>query len=448
MVAAAIGVLITVVAIFHNRATLARWYYMAKLASAEDEQAIRGVNYLARHVDDPLVMDHARRLMRDGDDRTFDRVVLALSSAGTWGPNVADGWLRHLAGRIDSPDAKQRSAIAVELGKIAWLKRPGADDPRLLRTVQKLIADPDASVRLNALSAAACLKGDPRMKMVRSAAKDSEQVVARHATIMLQLLTNAVPSEESPALPAEANSTLRQLAKLEIMPAKSAEMTIAADAAPMIRLQTVRVSRTSQPADLMPVFDAPESTLRDLACLAALERFTADQCRELAKDLIASFSAPQRKAGAILGGMVQKDGKLLELMRYRAGQSEDWVVQQHYKLGLWMQGHAAPGFDPAALLANEKMERTTLILALLHMGRLEGMDWLLNPFGSPPVDLRVALVTARFGHVMARYLPAPSIGYWADAKVQLLQVDRLRDWHLIHRPDLAFDSKQRRFFIP
>jgi hypothetical protein len=420
---------------------------MSKLASADDAQAIRGVNYLARHASEPAVMDHARRLMRDGDDRTFDRVVLALSTAGIWGPGVPEGWLRYLVSRLDSADAKQRAAIIVELGKIAWLKQPGGDDPRLLAAVQKLIKDSDASVRLNALSAAACLKGESRLRIIESAAQDAEPSVARHATLMRQLLTNTIPPEDSPALPAEASSTLRQLAKLEIMPAKSADIAIEADSPPMIRLQAVRVSRSSQPADLMSVFDAKESTLRDLACLAALQRFTTEQCRELAKDLIASFSAQQRMAGAILGGMVEKDAQLMELLQYRADQNDDWILQQHYRLGLAMQGHAAAGFDPAGLLAKDKMPRTTVILALLHLGRLEGVDWLLNPFGSPPVDLRLVLDTARFAHVLTRYLPAPSIGFWAEGKVQQMQIDRLRDWYLIHRPDLTFDAKSRRFIL-
>jgi hypothetical protein len=435
---------LTVVVAYANRDALIRWRYMSWLSSDDPKSAERGVSYLIRHAGEPAVMDHVRSLMRDCDDRTFDRLVAALSTAGHWGSNLHEGWVRYLVRRLEGADPRQRGAIAVELGKLRWRRLPGHDDPRLAPAIQKLLGDPDGFVRLNALSAAACLPDPSRVKLVESMLNDPEPEVARHASIMREILAGADPPASS-TLPSEANSTLRQLAKLELMPARSADIPIASGMPAMIRLQAVRVSRLSQPADLSDVFDEPEAALRDLACWAATQRFTPGECRELAKELIASFSPRQRMAGAMLGGMAEKDGRLMELLAYRAEQGDDWTVQQHYRLALAMQGVAPEGFEPISLLGKDRFPHTTLLMAMVHMGRLEAIDWLLEPFGSPPVDLRLVLDTLRFQHVLMRYVPMPAVGYWADPPTQARQIDYLRDWHLIRRPELVFDPARRRF---
>ena len=55
----------------------------------------------------------------------------------------------------------------------------------------------------------------------------------------------------------------------------------------------------------------------------------------------------------------------------------------------------------------------------------------------------------RYGPVLRRYLPGlPEFWAWADRDRQRFQIDVIRDWYLLHRHELEFDSAGRVFRVP
>jgi hypothetical protein len=196
------------------------------------------------------------------------------------------------------------------------------------------------------------------------------------------------------------------------------------------------------------LFEAEQPTLRDLAAHIARERFTPQQLQPLALDLIDGFDNNGRMGGAILAGLLPRNEKLVERLRYRAEYATDWIVKQHMHMGLVMQGQTVEQFDPAMLLLHRSVPPTTVMLSLLHSGRLDGIDWLLNPFGQSPVSLPLLLDQFRYEPVLRRYLPQmPPFWIWADPKVQAFQADVIRDWYLLRRPALVFDAERKVFTI-
>lgn len=441
---------------------LVRIRYMSLICSDDDEQQARGVSYLITHADDPKVIASADAMLPDADDRCFDALVHGLTVAGVWGPNFEAGWVRYLTMQVDQPDPNRRTHLAVELGKLLWKRGPHSDDPRLVDVVRQLLADDDAQVRLNALSAAAALPSSQRTELIRIVVGDDEPEIAKHAWIMLQLLgesesierpANIPPAyfDERPiAPPDDAADVVHQLAWLEKIGVGAVPMPDLTDDTPdLIRLHSVRVGEDATPDDLLRVFNADAPEMRDLACVTAIARFTDEQNRELAKELILRFTNAYRTSGAILAGLLPTeaiDERLFELLQLRADSGDDWIVQQHYKLALAMHGLAQDGFNPQALMGRRDIPKTTMIFALAHTGDLAGFDWLLNPFAEPPVDLVLVFDAMRYWPVVRRYLPdAPEFSYWATAPVQRTEIEVLRDWYLLNRPSLKFDKATRQF---
>jgi hypothetical protein len=433
---------------FVFRDTLLRYRYMGMLCKGDREAQLKGVNYLVRHAEDPAVIEHAKSMLRSADDACFEQIVRALSVAQVWGPNFEEAWPRYLLKRVDHAEPKQRAAIAVELGKMLWLKRTGWDDARVESAIEKLLGDADADVRLNALSAAAVSR--KRMELVQAATKDAVEPIRHHAEILLKLLRGeTVVSGTAPGPGPQTPEELKKLAELESMATNSADVAITTEMPMMQRIQAVRVSKTAKPQDLMIVFNQPQAVLRDLACVVAMERFGAGECAKLAAELLKEYSGNERMSGAILAGMSGDGGvELRDLLKLRMSTTEDWVLQQHCRLGLWMLGERGEGFDPLPLLMHEKVPRTTVTLALLHAGKLEGLDWLLNPWGNPPLPLTLVLDSLRFEVVLKRYVPGlPEFWVWADLKTQKTQADVIRDWYLLNRPGLRFDAEKRVFVV-
>ncbi|MBI1370662.1 MAG: hypothetical protein GC162_18650 [Planctomycetes bacterium] len=441
---------LTVLLAIRHADDLVRYSMMNRLCSSDPAKRDSAVMYVIAHINEPATLDRAKSMLDGADDACFDNIVRALAAAGAWGPGVGRPWLRYLSHRVDSGIAIQRSAIAVELGKTLWQRRPYHDDPSIPPLIEKLMIDKEPDVRFNALSAAACLPEPQRSKLLEQAASDPEAVIADHANIMLKLLAGEPPVAPGPDAPAAtANEMVKRLAALESMPTNSTRIEITPDMPDLIRLQAVRVSQTAMPDDLRRVFNADQPTTRDLAVLTAIDRFTPDQCRELAKELIMSFEDNSRMAGAMLGGMVEPDDDLMKFLKLRAEKSESWIVQQHYNLALLMQGQTVDKFDPVSLLAQPKVPRTTITMALLYLGNLEGADWMFNPFGDPPVALELLFDQLRYWPVVHHFLPgAPKFNCYAAPELERQQVDVLRDWYLLMRPGLRFDTKTHTFAAP
>ncbi|MHC4995502.1 MAG: hypothetical protein ACYTGQ_10660, partial [Planctomycetota bacterium] len=73
---------------------------------------------------------------------------------------------------------------------------------------------------------------------------------------------------------------------------------------------------------------------------------------------------------------------------------------------------------------------------------------LLNPLGAPPVSLELLLDQLRYWPVLHRCLPdAPPFDLWPDRDTQRYQAQRLREWYLLYRNRLRFDTERKTFTL-
>lgn len=208
------------------------------------------------------------------------------------------------------------------------------------------------------------------------------------------------------------------------------------DKPPLLRVLTVAVDAEPHIGDLRPAFESALPTLRDLAAVVAADKFEDEKLAGMAESLLRDYNDHAKMGGAILAGLagVQRD-----LLHKRAAAEDVWAVQQVMRLGLWMQGEGdAEERDgwPSSLLMRDDVPRTTVLLAMMHRGRVrDALDHLLAPRGQPPVDLVELLAELRWWHVLRRYLPddAPPFWLWADPQLKRFQIDVLRDWWLLNR---------------
>lgn len=172
--------------------------------------------------------------------------------------------------------------------------------------------------------------------------------------------------------------------------------------------------------------------MRDLACIVAAQRFTAEQNDTLIRQLLRDYNDDAKISGAILAGLT---GLQRELLAERTELEDMWPVQQMMKLGRWMQGEL-PEWDgvAATLMSRDDLPQTTVLLALLHRDRAAALDYLLNPRGEPPVDLLELLDFYRWNRVLRYFIPdAPPLWHWADPHLKQFQIDVLRNWWLVRR---------------
>lgn len=437
---------------------LVRFAYIRKLASADPQQQLLGIHYVQHHRDDPAVFASAQSLLARCDDAEFDRAVHGLSAAWMWGPRFGDQWVRYLVARTPGATPKHRAEIAAELAKILWTRAPGWDDAHIPAAVGQMLLDPDATVRLNALSAAACLPDSQQARALTAAAqRDPNPLIARHAGLLSRIMRGEpVEPAAAPPPPADAIPQVKQLAALHVMPVGKADLPITKKMPLLIRIDTVRASRLAVPDDLLPAFDSSQPSIRDLATLVALERFTPQQCKQLALTLIGRFDDEQRMAGVILAGMLpppQFTGDVAKALSIRQDHPGSWIVLEHCRLALAMQGQPPRSFNPAALLMDPKLPRSTVVMALLWMGRLDGTDWLINPLGESPMlgddGLRIYLDTFSGWPMLRRFLPqCPRVWNWVSPETQRHQVQAIRDWYLLNRHALRFDPATHTFRAP
>ena len=455
-----------------------RYVNLRRLHSNDEPTRRIGVAYLARHAaDDTEVSAAAEAMLETDNDATFSAVAGGLQQAGLWGPQYGSHWLRQQKLMLGG-EAPARLQVAMNLARLGLAVDPLGRDAGVADLLEQLLADEDRDVRYNGLIAVAANADQPRRPdLIASATQDAEPTVAAHAWIMLGLLKpgnmdlpwpvdrDELPDRLARAVafaahhirgdpypspptgpPEDADPPVKQLAELEALPMASADVAITDDMGDLIRLHAVRASRDATIDDLAPVFASDLPTLRDLACVTAVERFDVDQCRTLAEQLARSFDVNQQIGGAILAGLVGAEGDLLELLRRRAARRHDWQTAQMFRLGLAMMGQGDDTFDPAALLMRTDLQRTTVWLGLMHMGRIEALDDLFNPQGDEPVRLRWLFDQLRYWAIVKRYLPeAPDFWLWADVATQRFQVDVIRDWYLLHRSQMRFDAKRRVF---
>ncbi len=446
---------LTVAALYYSD-DLIRWVYMRRLYSSNEETRASGLSFIYRHREDPRIAETAKWMLDGADPDSFDKLVDAMGTIGQWGPQFERSWVRYLVERAPRVTPERRRGIAAEFARMIWQRQPAFDDPRIEATVRQMLKDADGGVRLNAVTAAAVMPDRAKaIEMLRPLGTDSEPVVAWHASIMLKLLQGLSTDEGTePGPPDSALASAKELARLERLPtASQTDVELPDGQAPLSLLQAVRVSKTSKPEDLLPVFEAGQSTIRDYAVWTAIERFTPAECRGLAEQLIGSFDDNQRMAGAMLAGVLPADAvdkKLSEMLTVRQQSPGTWNVLQHYNLALTMRGQKIDKFDTADLLLRPDFPKSTTVMGLLQLGRIEGADWLLNPLGEPPMKgtegLRQLFDTFRYWPVFHHYFPdAPSLWLWAEPAVQRKQIEVIRDWYLLNRNRLKFDPVKKIF---
>ncbi len=225
---------------------------------------------------------------------------------------------------------------------------------------------------------------------------------------------------------------LALLAVLEGLTVDQAAIPIPPDMPDMLRLATVAVTQNPQPNDLAPLFRSDEATMRDLACVVAMDRFTPHQLSDIVESLLKDFSDNAKRSGAILAGLTGTQPQLLA----KAQNLEDtWSVQQIHQLGMWMQGQR-PEMDQVVpgLLSRDDLPTSTILLALLHRDHPAAWDYLLGPRGLADEDLIDLFDQLRWWRIVQRYLPnnAPPFWVWADPQLEQFQIDVLRQWHLLH----------------
>ncbi len=230
---------------------------------------------------------------------------------------------------------------------------------------------------------------------------------------------------------------LALLAVIEGLPVGQYNIAIPSDAPDMLRLAAVAVTKDPQPSDLRPLFVSETSTLRDLACVVAAQRFSPQQHDQLVAELLNDFNDDAKRSGAILAGLT---GAQRDLLAKKAHDEDIWSVQQILRLGLWMQGqhpemkHLAPG-----LLTRDDLPTTTILLAMLHRGHNGAWEYLFNPRGDQPFDLVELLDQHRWWHVLAQYIPELDrddlpFWYWGDVDLEQFQIDVLTSWYALNGP--------------
>jgi len=217
---------------------------------------------------------------------------------------------------------------------------------------------------------------------------------------------------------------------------------------PLHRIAYVAAGLSDDPNELNPVFRSEVSTLRDLACHVAYQRFDAETLEPVVVNLLTDYNDAMKMSGGILAGFTGLQTKLLT-KRHEFEDQPD--VRAVFRLGLWMQGRDDLLDASGAMLLVDRQELgigSTALLAMLHVGSFGGqpavartaLDYLLNPRGEPEVDLRQLFDQLRWWRVLAFYLPElfpetdrPDFWLWGDPVLQQFQIEVLRDWYLLQR---------------
>lgn len=218
-----------------------------------------------------------------------------------------------------------------------------------------------------------------------------------------------------------------------------------------IRLAMLRAMEQPTVDDLLPLFLSEKSTIRDQACIIAVDRLPADQIALLIRRLmqpvdlkgdplkpVYRYHDGAKLSAAMLSGMTGQETALLQRMAVdfadRAGIIE--IIQ----LALWMQKLPVPGIGnmqtrAEQLLARDDLPYSTVLLALLHQREPVALERLLTPRGDQQPRLLPLLDEDRWWFVVEHYLPkdAPRLWVWADNELARFQLDLLRNWHVVNR---------------
>jgi hypothetical protein len=449
-----------------------RWRELSRLASADEHLREHALNYVYRqapgndtvlhaaarqlqHNDWPRFAELFRILIRAGvaerppivkaaldrlvqidaahgaggdphaDSQRFLQMVNLLDDAGLWkwGAVPPRSWGRWLGllGASDDPHARM---LAAQLLSTTSLEVDWA-------LLHKLVTDPDADVRLHALLAIGQMHpafrrplpgrtSAPFDVLIANLTTDPSPPLARFAGLLRELIerkTYAEPMPANDAIEAELRSRIVQAATGDDAQARAWRAFF---------------------------FASDQASLRDIACVIAAAALDRERAAAIAESLLTSFNDHEKMSGAVLSGLIQANTSLLA---ERAAKEDIWAVQQVLRLGLWMQhqpmADVADMTKQSAMLLTrgDDVPVTTVLLAMLassdDAAHHQALEYLFNPWGSPPTDLVELLGTQRWWLVLGRFLPPEAPGFDMapppPPEEACTQIERLRMWYLLHR---------------
>jgi len=263
------------------------------------------------------------------------------------------------------------------------------------------------------------------------------------------------------------------LAKFEGLPPGRQPIPLSPAMQPAVQLAALAVTAELDPQALVPFLKARVSTVRDRACIIAMQRLTTEQQTELAETLLKDFSDEAKMSGAMIAGLtnVRPTGHLgspfappsagdpIDLLTYWAEHGSTWTIQQMMRIALWMQGRPPPEAGDMertipGMLVHEDIPWTSVLLALAHRRHPEAMRFLLatrDELSDDPLDLIVDPLELfdehRWWLVLRTQLAddAPQFWPWADPDLLNFQVEVLRSWYLLHRnrPDTLYRERDK-----
>lgn len=107
------------------------------------------------------------------------------------------------------------------------------------------------------------------------------------------------------------------------------------------------------------------------------------------------------------------------------------------KLALWMRGDLGDDFTPSAeaMLTDEDLPTSTVLMCLLHKQRPIALDYLFGDLVTPRPDLHQLFVQERYWHVFRRFVDTSdlTLWLWGDPAAQAFQLEAMQQWHAVNR---------------
>ena len=107
------------------------------------------------------------------------------------------------------------------------------------------------------------------------------------------------------------------------------------------------------------------------------------------------------------------------------------------KLALWMRGDLGDDFTPTAeaMLFDEEVPTSTVLMSLLHRKRPVALDYLFGDLVTPRPDLHELFVQQRYWHVLRHFLDTTdlTLWLWGDPEAQAFQLEAMRQWYAVNR---------------
>lgn len=128
---------------------------------------------------------------------------------------------------------------------------------------------------------------------------------------------------------------------------------------------------------------------------------------------------------------------LLEAAQSAPPSANRSVEAKLLQLALWMRGDIGDDFTPAAeaMLLDDELPTSTVLMCLLQMRRPIAMDYLLGDLVTPRPNLRQLFIHERFWHVFRRFVDTSDLTLWlgGDPEAQGFQLEAMKQWYAVNR---------------